>query len=156
MPNWQADRPGPSARPILERIDATVQHIVANGGDVSKIPDHDYNLLDLYLDFCNNPGGVMEVGGHSRVEDYPVVEPRGKYVLPPEEQLEGKITLIGHSAGGWISRAYLSNCSSGGKIYGGSKCVHSLVTLGTPHGNAPGPLLAALHGVIKGPHQCCL
>lgn len=71
---------------------------------------------------------------------YPVVEPKGNFPLPDQGELSGKkIAVIGHSAGGWISRAYLSNRSYGGKIYGGQRYVHSLVTLGTPHGTAPGP-----------------
>ena len=85
-------------------------------------------------------GGVMKVGGSDAVDLYPLVEPRGTFVLPREDLLNGKkIALIGHSAGGWISRAYVSNRSYGGKCYSGQRYVHSLVTLGTPHESALGP-----------------
>lgn len=43
------------------------------------------------------------------------------------------------SAGGWISRIYLSSREYGGRAYRGSDYIHSLVTLGTPHASAVGP-----------------
>ncbi|KAG7340629.1 lipase [Nitzschia inconspicua] len=140
MPNWHwiPCLGGRSARPILERIDFTVKHVIANDGDVTKIPKFDYSLWDTWIDFCNNPGGILQVGGSSRVDDYPVVQPRGKF--PTSENLPNKkVALIGHSAGGWISRVYLSTREYGGKAYCGSNYIHSLITLGTPHGDAPGP-----------------
>jgi len=106
------------------------------------IPDFDYNLIDLYQDFRNNPGGVLKVGGSAEVEQYPLWTPKGKFKKAPGPM--GKIALIGHSAGGWICRAYLSQRNYGGKVYHGSDLVHSLITLGSPHGNAPG---AAFKGV---------
>jgi hypothetical protein len=142
MPNWHwiSCLGGRSSRPILERIDFTVKHLVANDGDISTIPPFEYSLADAWHDFLNNPGGVFEVGGSSKVDDYPVVEPCGNFPLPfPSELPNAKIALIGHSAGGWISRVYLSSRPYGGKAYSGVKHVHSLVTLGTPHANAPGP-----------------
>jgi triacylglycerol esterase/lipase EstA (alpha/beta hydrolase family) len=154
MPNWHwlPSLGGRSARPILERIDFTVQHLLANDGDISKIPDFEYSVADLWTDFRSNPGGVLEVGGSSRVQDYPVYEPRGRFPLPPKEQLKGKkVVLIGHSAGGWISRVYLSSRSYGGKAYRGADYLHSLVTLGTPHANAPGPAFDGLAWVNEEP-----
>jgi hypothetical protein len=143
FPNWHwiPCLGGRSARPILERVDFTVKHLIANNGDVTKIPPYEYNLLDLWEDFQSNPGGVAKVGGTDRVKDYPVVQPRGTFVLPDDSQLPSgaKVALIGHSAGGWIGRAYLSDCDYGGRVYNGQELIHSLVTLGTPHGDAPGP-----------------
>ena len=147
MPNWHwlPCLGGRSSRPILERIDFTVQHLLANDGDISKIPKYEYTLLDLWKDFRTNPGGVFEVGGSSKVDEYPVVEPHGRFPLPDPELIAGKkLVLIGHSAGGWISRIYLSDRDYGGKIYHGSDHVHSLVTLGTPHVSAPS---AAFEGI---------
>jgi hypothetical protein len=97
MPNWHwiPCLGGRSARPILERIDFTVKHLIANDGDVTKIPKFDYSLWDTWIDFRNNPGGVLQVGGSCRVEDYPVVEPRGKFPLP-ENLPNKKVALIGH------------------------------------------------------------
>jgi hypothetical protein len=97
MPNWHwlPCLGGRSARPILERIDFTVKHLIANDGDISTIPPYEYNILDTWRDFQNNPGGVMEVGGSSRVEDYPIVEPQGHFVLP-ETIPKKKVALIGH------------------------------------------------------------
>jgi len=52
-------------------------------------------------------------------------------------------------AGGWIARAYLSDREYGGKIYNGKELVHSIITLGSPHGNAPGPAFKVRQLVIS-------
>jgi pimeloyl-ACP methyl ester carboxylesterase len=52
----------------------------------------------------------------------------------------GKITLIGHSAGGILSRLYLSREPFFGRVYGGVDWVDRLVTLGSPN-TGEGPLL---------------
>ncbi len=111
------------------------------------IPNINYNLIDLYQDFRNNPGGVLEVGGSAEVDKYPLWNPRGSFLSAPEPM--GKVALIGHSAGGWICRAYLSNRSYGGKSYDGHRLVHSLITLGSPHGNAPGPAFKGVEWVNR-------
>ena len=128
---------------ILPKDDATIQ--LAN--PQSLIPEIDYNLIDLYQDFRNNPGGVLKVGGSAEVEEYPLWNPKGAFKKAPEPQ--GKVALIGHSAGGWICRAYLSNRSYGGKTYCGNELVHSLISLGTPHGNAPGPAFKGVEWVNR-------
>mmetsp|Transcript_29979 Transcript_29979/g.64203 ORF Transcript_29979/g.64203 Transcript_29979/m.64203 type:complete len:425 (-) Transcript_29979:2323-3597(-) len=175
MPNWHwlPCLGGRSARPILERIDFTVRHLVANLEDedrpivadnaIYNIPSYRYSLWDCWKDFRNNPGGALEVGGSSRVEDYPVVEPRGDFPLPKEKATPDpssssspkKIALIGHSAGGWIARVYLSGSSYGGRAYGGSRYVHSLVTLGTPHADAPGPAFDGIQWINQEQHESC-
>lgn len=160
MPNWHwlPCLGGRSMRPMLERIDFTVKHLAAVAGDLDQfdalttdtlskdpqllIPNFSYNPIDLYQDFRNNPGGVLEVGGSAEVDQYPLWNPKGTFQEAPEAQ--GKVALIGHSAGGWIARAYMSQLNYGGKSYNGHKLVHSLITLGSPHGNAPG---AAFKGV---------
>jgi hypothetical protein len=48
-----------------------------------------------------------------------------------------------------ICRAYLSQRSYGGKSYRGSELVHSLITLGSPHGNAPGPAFKGVEWVNR-------
>jgi hypothetical protein len=156
MPNWHwlPCLGGRGSRPILERIDFTVKHLIANDGDVSKVPDYEYSLKDLWIDFKTNPGGVLEAGGASRVDDYPVVEPQGNFPLPDPQLLEGKrIALIGHSAGGWISKIYLSSRDYGGRAYNGRDHIHSLVTLGTPHANAPGPAFEGIQWSNQEPVQ---
>lgn len=119
-------------RPILERIDYTVKHVAA-GEDV---PEMEYSALDCFMDFLTTPGGMLKVGGTDNPDQYPVVEPRGSF--PEAGSPKGKIALIGFSAGGWISRIFLSDENYGGKVYNGQRLVHSLVTLGTPHGDAVG------------------
>jgi triacylglycerol esterase/lipase EstA (alpha/beta hydrolase family) len=151
---------GRSMRPMLERIDYTIRHVCASldldtdggggggdggggGGDGELVvPPFEYSLADCLADFMDNPGGVLEVGGSAEVDQYAHVEPRG--VFPTPCPPKGKIALIGHSAGGWISRVYLSSRTYGGKSYNGHELCHSIVTLGTPHADAPG---AAFLGV---------
>lgn len=50
----------------------------------------------------------------------------------------GKITLIGHSAGGVVSRLYLSPTPFLGHAYRGLDYVTHLITLGSPHYNRRG------------------
>ncbi len=44
-----------------------------------------------------------------------------------------QVNLVGHSAGGWISRIYLGDQPYYDQIWGGRSQVASLITLGTPH-----------------------
>ena len=140
--HWIPQIGGRSVRPILERLDHTIRHVAAMDEEELQasvslatplvVPAYDYSVGDLLFDFMNNPGGVAEVGGSSYPDEYPMVDPRGEFP-PPAKQPRGRVALIGHSAGGWIGRIYLSDRSYGGKSYEGSEFVHSLVTLGTPH-----------------------
>ncbi len=129
MPNWHwlPCLGGRSARPILERIDFTVKHLVANletetetiktkddhpildnntqaqtqtHTAILNIPKYHYSLWDCWKDFRETPGGVFKVGGASRVQEYPVVEPRGYFPQPENLRAKDvpkkKIALIGH------------------------------------------------------------
>jgi pimeloyl-ACP methyl ester carboxylesterase len=157
--HWLPVLGGRSVRPILERIDFTVQQLIAKLEQdkdflSGKFPSFDYSYLDAWNDFLENPGGVRRVGGSSAVQDYPKdIHPRGRFPRPQRTSSTNnkKIALIGHSAGGWISRIYLSNQEYGGKVYDGSKYVHSLVTLGTPHAAAPGPAFEGINWINKNP-----
>ena len=162
MPSWHwiPCLGGRSMRPILERIDFTVRALCASGGQIDRVPtgtDY-YSIMDCLADFKDNPGGVMAVGGSEDVDEYPVdVQPRGKFpvVVDYNDNNDdgmsrgGRIALVGHSAGGWISRIYLSSKSYGGKSYGGSRFVHSLVTLGTPNADADGAAFRGLEWVNR-------
>jgi hypothetical protein len=119
MPNWHwlPCLGGRSARPILERIDFTVRHLVANlentenailsnkNNAIYNIPRYSYSLWDCWKDFQNNPGGALKVGGSSNVDEYPEVEPRGEFPRPENlrndkngsgGEPKKKIALIGH------------------------------------------------------------
>jgi pimeloyl-ACP methyl ester carboxylesterase len=50
----------------------------------------------------------------------------------------GKVTLIGHSAGGVLARLYLSPRPFYGDAFGGYQRVAQLITLGSPHHNRGG------------------
>jgi pimeloyl-ACP methyl ester carboxylesterase len=150
MPSWHwiPCLAGRSMRPILERLDYAVQHVARASASEPIIPPYKYNIIDLIADFQENPGGIYKVGGSDLVDEYPIVQPRGVFPLPQSEP-KGKIALIGHSAGGWISRIYLSRRNYAGKSYGGVELVHSLVTLGTPHRDAPGPAFEGIRWCNK-------
>ena len=168
--HWLPCLGGRSMRPILERIDHTVRHLAAAEGDPAAVPGFEYSWQDCLTDFVHTPGGIWEVGGSAEVQEYPIVEPRGHF--PEAGAARGRVALIGHSAGGWISRVYLSKrrasmalvppssalpprwrrCSArryGGRAYDGSQLVHSLVTLGAPLADSSGrpPAPAAARGV---------
>ena len=146
--HWIPCLGGRSMRPILERLDMTVRHVAA--GNIDNIPTIGYSLADLWADFWTTPGGIAKVGGTDKVAEYPVVNPRGRFPLP-EQAPKGKIALIGHSAGGWISRVYLSERSYGGKQYGGQDLIHSLVTLGSPHMRVSSPAFEGIAWVDDEP-----
>jgi pimeloyl-ACP methyl ester carboxylesterase len=64
----------------------------------------------------------------------PILERLDQTIQQVQKQYPGaKITLIGHSAGGWISRIYLGQTPYDGRVWEGVRWVDRLVTLGTPH-----------------------
>jgi hypothetical protein len=163
MPNWHwlPCLGGRSMRPMLERIDFAVRHMTSVAGNFVTnnnstnvvdpqllIPNFRYNIFDLIQDFMYNPGGILEVGGSAEVDNYPMYIPKGTFPIPSSPSL-GKVALIGHSAGGWICRAYLSDRNYGGRVYNGHELIHSLITLGSPHGNAPGPAFKGVEWVNR-------
>lgn len=156
MRNWDwLPSFGGNFHPILERIDFAVKHLVANlettddpilsdrKNNILNIPKYDYSLWDCLKDFRGTPSRVLQGGRATHVEDCQVAEPR----LRQDDAPKKKIAIIGHSAGGWISRVYLSSAEYGGKAYGGADYIHSLVTLGTPHADAPGAPFEALRWI---------
>jgi len=143
-------------RNILEGLDEPWKETILQQCDSNKnsqrstnpqllIPNFSYDFLDCCQDLWNNPLGVPEFGDSAKVDEYPSWNPKGSF--PPAPEPTGKVALIGHSAGGWISRAYLSKRNYGGKSYAGHRLVHSLITLGSPHGNAPGPAFKGVEWV---------
>jgi pimeloyl-ACP methyl ester carboxylesterase len=54
------------------------------------------------------------------------------------ESPTGKVTVVGHSAGGVVARLYLSDQPFLGRTYGGHEHVDGLITLGSPHHNVRG------------------
>ncbi|KAL7533288.1 hypothetical protein ACHAXR_005147 [Thalassiosira sp. AJA248-18] len=144
---------GDFERTTTEGLEKSLEEAMEREGDKEKkqtdpqllIPNFSYNPIDCYQDFRNNPGGVLEVGGSAEPDQYPLWNPKGTFPTAPEPS--GRVALIGHSAGGWICRAYLSDRNYGGKSYSGKQFVHSLITLGSPHGNAPGPAFKGVEWV---------
>ncbi|CAN0238126.1 unnamed protein product, partial [Laminaria digitata] len=76
-------------------------------------------------DFWAEMGDPKRGAHHMGPLDLPVVPE-----MPP---VDDRVILIAHSAGGWMSRIYLSEASYDGRVYNASSLVSGLVTLGTPH-----------------------
>lgn len=167
---WMPCVGGRSIAPILERVDCTVKYALSLAKKEAKgktslnqiDPDlWDYRMSDLLQDMLTNPGGFMRVGGAGEVDDYPEVRPQGRFHIQAESELivsenghsEHKIALVGHSAGGWICRAYLSQRPYSGMVYDGARYVDRLVTLGTPHKGISGPAHASVRWVQEEPAQ---
>ena len=161
--HWFPCLGGRSIRPVLERIDYTIRYVCANVGTVdhesdnasllSSIPPFEYSTIDFLRDMLENPGGMLRIGGTDKVDEFPHVDPRGTFRVPANDEYKGRVALIGHSAGGWISRIFLSGRPYGGRVYGGAKLVHSLVTLGTPNADGNGPAFENINWVNQEPHE---
>lgn len=153
--HWLPCLGGRSMRPILERIDYAVDTALQRGGS-APLPEPEYTFCDLMSDFLENPGGVAKVGGSSDPDEYPVVEPRGRdfgaqgrAMRGSSRGAAGRVALVGHSAGGWIARIFLSRSAYGGHAYNGADRVHSLVTLGSPHAPASGVAYSSIRWLAR-------
>jgi len=135
---------GRSMRPIIERIDHAIDQMLASGPSPQPLRAPAYTLLDLLMDFGSNPGGVLKVGGSRDPSEYPNIEPCGEeFTTAARERRRDaairaagpgtRVTLVGHSAAGWIARIFLSGVPYSGRTYNGNRKVHSLVCLGSPH-----------------------
>ncbi|CAM9217953.1 unnamed protein product [Pylaiella littoralis] len=129
--HWLPTLGGRSVRPILDRIHETVIRCVM--ADEHK---------DLPYAF-NEPGLQKEVSPYTAQDflaemDDPTrgahhMGPLNLPVLPATPSTGERVILVAHSAGGWISRIYLSEARYDGRTYNASCLVNGLVTLGTPH-----------------------
>ncbi|MEN9229203.1 MAG: alpha/beta fold hydrolase [Gloeomargarita sp. HHBFW_bins_205] len=64
----------------------------------------------------------------------PILAALDATVRQVQQQYNGqRITLIGHSAGGWIGRIYLGETPYEGRVWAGRERIDCIVTLGTPH-----------------------
>jgi pimeloyl-ACP methyl ester carboxylesterase len=64
----------------------------------------------------------------------PILEQLDRTVKQIMKQFDTcQINLIGHSAGGWISRIYLGEKPYCGRVWHAKPLVKTLITLGTPH-----------------------
>jgi pimeloyl-ACP methyl ester carboxylesterase len=70
-----------------------------------------------------------------------------------------RVTLVGHSAGGWLARAFLGDARYGAAPGLPNPAVAALVSLGTPHLPPPAGVfdvtrgaLSWLHGRLPGAH----
>ncbi|CAM9764203.1 unnamed protein product [Ectocarpus fasciculatus] len=129
--HWLPTLGGRSVRPILDRIHETVVRCVS----AQEHKDMPYAF--------NEPGLQSEVAPYT-AEDFWAemgdpkrgahhMGPIGLPVLPSKPSVDERVVLIAHSAGGWMSRIYLSEASYDGRMYNASHAVNGLVTLGTPH-----------------------
>lgn len=138
--NWLPCLGGRSVRPILERIDYACAYAATADSLDLVAPAPAYTLLDLAEDFVTTPGGVFNVGGSADPDLFPAVTPRGGFDAYDGLPARRALTVVGHSAAGWIGRVFLSDRAYGGRAYSGAsrRGVRRLVTLGSPHAASDG------------------
>ena len=133
--HWVPIIGGRSIRPVLDRIDHAVRHVAAQeegSTAASHVPPIEYGLGDVWAEFWSNPGGVAAVGGSTEPDEYPTMDPRGRF--PPASEPNGRVALIGHR---WAWSCYVTHAS--------------VWELAPPHPDAPDPAPACsqrgrLHG----------
>ncbi|MBC7252322.1 MAG: alpha/beta fold hydrolase [Anaerolineae bacterium] len=117
----------------------TAQPIVIFGGFLSFTMLY-WDMHDALAQLTGQPVHIVEMRGHDWI---PSIAPPGWIPLlrklertvhqAVRESPTGKVTLIGHSAGGLLGRLYLSPKPFLGHTYRGLEYVDHLITLGTPH-----------------------
>lgn len=118
--------------------------IVIMGGFLSQ-PSVYSRMRDWLARRTEQPVRVVDVATH---EWLPSMRPEGWAHLldklrravhrAADSSATGRITLIGHSAGGVVGRLFLSPEPFQGRCYRGLEHVAHLITLGSPHGNRRG------------------
>ncbi len=63
----------------------------------------------------------------------PVIDAIADAVERTADETGAAVTVVGHSAGGRLTRKYLGEDDYNGRVYGGHRFVSQLVCLGTPH-----------------------
>ena len=150
---WIPTFGGRSIRPILDRISLAVKEVSKYGtlgpGEV------EYDLSDFLSEIKNPSIGASPTSKYDPYRDLIINNSKctdantadlekeneenrqnDRRMINKEKNMEDdnyKVTLIAHSAGGWISRVFLSTTSYDGVVYSGTKWVDTLVTLGSPH-----------------------
>lgn len=117
----------------------TAQPIVILGGFLSFTMLY-REMHDVLEQITGQTVHIVEMRGHDWI---PSIAPPGwAYLLRKLEHTvkqalrdspTGKVTLIGHSAGGLLARLYLSPRPFLGHVYCGLDYVNHIITLGTPH-----------------------
>lgn len=121
-----------------------VQPIVIFGGFMSFSMLY-WEMRDALASIARQPVWIVQTVGHDWL---PSVTSLGwAFLLRKLDQTvrqalgdseTGKVTLIGHSAGGVLARLYLNPKPFWGHVYRGRDTVDHLITLGSPHYNRGG------------------
>jgi pimeloyl-ACP methyl ester carboxylesterase len=122
----------------------TAQPIVILGGFMSFASLYG-GMRDELASITGQPVAIVQTFGHDWL---PSVTPPGWTRLlrkldravrsAVSHSVTGKVTLVGHSMGGVLSRLYLSPQPFMGQVYHGLDAVDLLITLGSPHHNQAG------------------
>ena len=122
----------------------TAQPIVILGGFLS-FPVLYWSMRDTLAQIMGQPVWIVEAHSHDWIRS---IVPEGWAHLLREldravhqavrDSKTGKVTLVGHSAGGVMARLYLSPKPFLGHAYSGLDHVDHLITLGSPHYNQRG------------------
>jgi pimeloyl-ACP methyl ester carboxylesterase len=126
------------------QLTKTEQPIVLFGGFMSFTMLY-WDMRDALKHITGQPVWIVDVVGHDWLA---IITSSGwPHLLRKLDQAvqaavqhssTGKITLVGHSAGGVLARLYLSPHPFMGRAYRGLDVVNHLITLGSPHYNRGG------------------
>jgi pimeloyl-ACP methyl ester carboxylesterase len=133
-----------TGKPTPENKAFTSQPIVIFGGFLSFTMLY-WRMRDTLAGISGQPVWIVETWGHdwlpsmTRVGWVYLLRKLDRTVQQASAGSDGgKITLVGHSAGGVLGRLYLSPNPLLGNTFGGINKVRHLITLGSPHHNRGG------------------
>lgn len=145
--HWLPTMATNSYRPILDAIEHTVQHVahLDDGSEPVTSPSQGPRQR-------SRRGSAMMASKQLRPIDVPPLPTSLAEMLlgksstdassrePTAAKASSSVALVAHSAGGWLSRLYLSPKEHYGATWNGAQLVSALVTLGSPHEARMGPM----------------
>lgn len=125
--HWLPCLGGRSVRPVMDRVYASLVTLLYEGPDaVSTLEQDQYGWVDFAQEMADASKGAW-TGGSKLIEK-----------MPERRPLRRKASIVGHSAGGWISRIMLGDLPYGEYSYDAARYADRLITLGTPHTSVDG------------------
>jgi len=112
---------------VMDRVYASLVTLLYEGPDaVSSLEQDQYGWRDFGQEMADASQGAW-TGGSKLIE-----------TMPDRRPLRRKASIVGHSAGGWISRIMLGDLPYGEYSFDAARYVDRLITLGTPHTSVDG------------------
>ncbi|CAG9467541.1 unnamed protein product [Pedinophyceae sp. YPF-701] len=153
--HWLPTVGGRSMRPILDRLDASIDLLRKAHSDGATLADTpltleglpEYSPGDFAREMRNASLGARHAGRFLADTETPRLAP------PASDAV--RVALVAHSAAGWIARILLGGGPAyWNKTYDAAARVHTLLTLGTPHYSMEGVTKRNLEFVNGGYAGC--